>query len=213
MPNWVYNHLDVEGDAESISKLKEQVGKSYTSPFKPNGDLAYIVEDKPIESPFSFWNIIKPTDMEAYVLQPSFMNGKGEPKENKDSWYNWNIRNWGVKWDAADSEIYNVTDTSMTYTFQTPWGIPEPALINLSLQFPSLTFLLEYEEETGWGGIIRYEKGEDVELAEYNWKCPECDYMSGDIVWCEDCEFDVCPECGWQEADEPCEIHKVKENV
>jgi hypothetical protein len=30
MPNWVYNSLTIEGNPDSVNKLKEQVGKSFT---------------------------------------------------------------------------------------------------------------------------------------------------------------------------------------
>ena len=66
MPNWVYQSLTVEGNPESVIKLKNQLN----TPFKRNHDqwnpetgnmeVKEYAYDNPI---FSFWNVIKPTNM------------------------------------------------------------------------------------------------------------------------------------------------------
>jgi hypothetical protein len=37
MPNWVFNGLTIEGKPESVNKLVEQVGKSYSIPMETMG--------------------------------------------------------------------------------------------------------------------------------------------------------------------------------
>jgi len=60
---------------------------------------------------FAFWNIIKPTDMDTYYLQK-------DPNEDKtvlfsgDNWYDWNVRNWGTKWDVAVAEMISILKLS-----------------------------------------------------------------------------------------------------
>ena len=88
-------------------------------------------------------------------------------------------------------------------------------LIELSRQFPSVLITNEYQEETGWGGRMEIANGNILSETEYNWKCWECHYEETDEPpYCEDCEFDMCPKCGYGEpTDEDranCQSHSVK---
>lgn len=222
MPNWVYNTLTVEGSPESVIKLREQMNKPFKYSINSNGDLAYNVEERIYSNPvFSFWNIIAPTDMEAYHAQPDF---KADGLQN--DWYSWNNRNWGTKWDVAVSDDNNYPDTQLykdeangdnnvlVYGFETAWSFPDNALAELSAQYPELLFTLSYEEETGWGGEHEYLRGERLDGSEYNWRCNECDYEeSGEPPYCEDCQYDMCPSCGWGEPDETCQTHSVQSEL
>jgi hypothetical protein len=215
MPNWVYNQLTIEGKPDSVIRLKEQVGKPYIMPVEKYGDLQYKVEDVSVDSPFSFWNIVAPTDLDAYVKQPAFNDNNG----TDNSWYNWNMRNWGSKWDSTDAELEqeqpNGDNLVLLYRFETPWGIANEALIKLSSQYPDLLFTLSYEEETGWGGEHEYLNGQALEGSQYNWMCRNCDYQEiGEPPWCDECEYDTCPKCGWGEPDSMCdEHHKLLESL
>jgi hypothetical protein len=225
MPNWVFNGLTVEGNPDSVNKLKEQMNKPFSYSVQANGDLAYSIKEVSYSNPiFAFWNIIAPTDLNAYHNQPDF---KSDKPYGGDDWYSWNLRNWGVKWDVAVPDTTEYSETNLfdeetngdnlvlVYRFDTAWGVPVPALEKLSSQYPDLLLTLEYEEETGWGGQMEFLRGVTTELSEYNWKCWECDYEeTGEPPYCEDCEFDMCPKCGYGEpTDEDrakCQTHSVK---
>lgn len=216
MPNWVSNSITVEGNPDLINQIREQVSKPYVMPVQANGDLAFTVKDVPVESPFSFWNIIKPTDMEAYPKQPDYSSDK--PYAG-DDWYSWNNRNWGVKWDATNPELVhdepNGENHVLVYNFETAWGMPTNVLVELSKQFPSVLITNEYQEETGWGGEMEIANGNILSESEYNWKCWECDYKELDEPpYCEECEYDMCPACGHGEPMEEdrakCQTHGVQ---
>ena len=230
MPNWVYNDLSIDGNAEDIAKLKAQMNTPFVDYIEANGDLAYGIKEIKYSNPvFSFRNIIAPTDLEAYKAQPVRSELEwNDPyrwadikrlSETDNSWYNWNIRNWGVKWDVAvnddegytETELYDKGDTYLAYHFSTAWGIPEQAIKTLTTQYPNLKFTLSSEEENGWGGEWVFENGEYLTVSEYGWKCRECDHEEDEPTWCDDCEFDICPSCGYNESSEPCNEHK--ENV
>lgn len=227
MPNWVYNTLTIEGNPDSVNRLKEQMNQPFTrnhdqwNPATGCMEISSVTYDEPI---FSFWNIIKPTDLETYDKQPDYSLPMNEMSKG-DDWYNWNIRNWGVKWDVGVSNSNSYKETNLfeqesngdnsvlVYRFDTPWGIPIQALENLSSQYPDLLLTLVYEEETGWGGECEFIRGKHIEGSEYNWKCWECDYEeTGEPPYCETCEYDMCPSCGNGEPrDEDranCEVHK-----
>lgn len=221
MPNWVYNGLTIEGNPESITKLVEQMNTPFVDYIEATGDLAYGVKEIKYSNPiFSFRNIIAPTDLEAYKAQPFTVDSINNRYENKDSWYNWNIRNWGVKWDVAVSNDNKYTDTYMEgptpngdnlvvyYTFNTAWGIADKALANLSLQYPDLLFTLGYEEETGWGGELEILRGMFISHSQYESKCVECDKYDT-LAFCEDCENDVCSFCGYGREEE-CQTHMIE---
>ena len=177
MPNWVFNGLTIEGKPESITKLVEQMNTPFTR-VHDNWNTTTGQMEKQLTTysnpVFAFWNIIKPTDIEAYQNQPNYKpNASIEDmmKHDGDDWYSWNNRNWGVKWDVAVSDedespethmegpIQNGENLVVYYNFNTAWGLAMPALINLSSQYPDLLLALSYEEETCWlAGLNNHKK-------------------------------------------------------
>jgi len=224
MPNWVFNGLTIEGNPESVTKLVNQMNQ----PFEVMHDSydmdtgKFIKKDVLYSAPiFAFWNIVKPTDLEAYNKQPDrSLPIQEQLKFQSDYWYDWNIRNWGVKWDVAVSEESKYSNTYMEgptengdnlvvyYNFETAWGVADEALIKLSSQYPDLLFTLSFEEETGWGGEWEFLRGEIISQSEYETKCNECDEYNT-MSYCEDCENDVCSACGYGSED-VCETHREK---
>lgn len=80
-----------------------------------------------------------------------FMNALNEIQEEFKTgmdWYNWNVRNWGTKWEINESWS-NHTETSLGYSFETAWSPPVEALINLSKMYPALQFHMEGIDENG----------------------------------------------------------------
>jgi Ferredoxin-like domain in Api92-like protein len=222
MPNWVYNGLTAQGPKESVQKMKEQLNQPFTRVHDNWNMETQQYEKKLITYPnpvFAFWNIIKPTDLEAYDNQPDWSNGINN---DGNDWYTWNLRNWGTKWDVAVSADDEHPDTymeetedewtsSVFYNFNTAWGVADKALTNLSSQYPDILFTLSYEEETGWGGECEYLRGETISNEQYDNRCRDCDTMDT-LLYCEDCENDVCSECGFG-AEETCETHKEFANA
>ena len=251
MPNWVYNTLTIEGSPESVKRFKEQIGKPFTLAQETYGmgdisssgfptKIKQVTYDNPV---FAFHNIYSYKDAgitdEEYACQPSrsdldvsdpnwWADNQAKAKVDK-SWYSFNNREWGCKWDVAvsndneypDTQLYsdepNGENHVLVYGFDTPWGTPDEALLELSRQYPTLLFTLEYEEETGWGGEMEILRGEVISESEYGWKCRECDHTEEDTPYCETCEFDICPKCGYGEPmDEDranCEEHREEVNA
>lgn len=170
MPNWVFNQVTITGDAKSIAEVK--------------GRLA-APTPKREASPFSFWNIVAPTDLDRY--EKSVGSSDKENYEHEDNWYNWNNRNWGTKWDASDPNMVHDTAEEIAYEFDTAWSPPIPAMVQLSEQYPSLTIKIRFTEEQGWGGIIQLKEGEEDLLDE--WDIPETHAEDEKIYGeCRNCE-------------------------
>ena len=233
MPNWVFNGLTIEGSPEEINKLVTQMNK----PFKQVHDNWNMetqkMEKKQYTYPnpvFAFHNIYNHTQDgisdEIYTSQPEHKpNQSFEDMFSGNDWYSWNVRNWGTKWDVAVGADDKYPDTYIEgptpngenlvvyYNLHTAWSPPMPAIAKLSEQYPSLLFTLSYEEEQGWGGECEFLRGEMISQSEYGWKCRECDNEEEDTPYCEECDFDTCPSCGYNESDEPCTEHREEATV
>lgn len=213
MPNWVFNHLTVKGDSKDIDVVKAQLNspfsKEHTSwnPKTQTLDKSTTTYSNPV---FAFWNIVRPTDLYTYAQQ-SDPNADPKVAWSGDNWYDWNIRNWGCKWDVGIADDNHFVDTSMDelkdggvqYNFDTAWSPPSEAIEKLSSQHPNLTFKLYYEEEQGWGAEVEYINGEGKVILEYDDKCHECDEINS-MDYCDDCGCNVCLECKMNREEREC---------
>lgn len=82
-----------------------------------------------------------------------------EEKYGTSSWYDWDCKNWGTKWNACNTDILDIDDDLVEIKFDTPWSTPYGWLDKLSKICP---FYLEWEEEQGYHGEI-YCDGETIE--------------------------------------------------
>jgi len=222
MPNWVFNSLIVSGEESELNKMVAQLNQPFEKHFpesKFNQEIkewehfpAVQVYDNPV---FAFWNIVKPTDLDAYyerdVLKgnvnikinedgkmdnDSFMQEFVRSMRDDQDWYHWNCRNWGTKWDVAvvnGDEYPNTTKTitdegDVMYHFQTAWSPVGEVLLKLSEMYPNLNFDYEYEEEQGWGGTCTFLGGEEIESDQWDIPMSHSDYKDRDKE-CP-CEYD-----------------------
>ncbi len=235
MPNWCYNLLTIDGPADDITSVKSQLNKPFTREHENYNPKTGKMETKTYNysNPvFAFWNIIAPTNLQAYNQQDDF----SKPLEERlkfigDNWYDWNVRNWGTKWDVAVSDDDSYPDTELiveeewsdriAYRFNTAWSPPSEAITTLSKQYPNLIFNLSYEEETGWGGEVEFKDGEADILEQYESKCRDCDEVNT-MEYCENDCGEICNACHYLgEADldnvAECQTHSIyldqKENA
>jgi hypothetical protein len=76
----------------------------------------------------------------------SFNNFLPMPEEESKNCCDWNIENWGTKWDAVDCHMNSVSEYQMDYYFRTAWVPPWKWYPEVVEQFPELSFILKYEE-------------------------------------------------------------------
>lgn len=62
------------------------------------------------------------------------------------TWFGWRWTNWGVKWNASESQIF---DDGVL--FNTPWSEPAPIIIALIKKYPEINFILNCEYEDMFG--------------------------------------------------------------
>lgn len=168
MPNWCDNTLVITGKKADRDRLVAQVCGAETA--------------------FSFENIIVPPSTDAYhaTCSPSVAvdgcaldrdddtggykncpHGLGSAMSDPDNWYNWNVRNWGTKWDAhAESPMHDEFDT--IYRFDTAWAPPILVIEALAAQYPTLNFDLRYAEGgMGYIGQSIFENGKNIQSGEW----------------------------------------------
>lgn len=236
MPNWVFNGLNVEGPTDLVNDMVRQLNRPFVYNVQADGDLAFHEESVIYSEPvFAFHNIYNHRQDgisdEDYAKQPprstldiSDPNWWADTRAISDvdsSWYNWNNRNWGTKWEVAVRDGDKYSDTYMEehvnnedgtsfvyYNFHTAWSPPMPAIVKLSQQYPTLKFTLSYEEEQGWGGEVEILNGEINQLEEYEDKCRNCEEINC-LEYCDECGDNVCSGCNYG-AGEECQTHKEK---
>ena len=78
------------------------------------------------------------------------------------SWYDWNVANWGTKWDMDGSG--GRAGEILEYHFQTAWSPPVEGFRKISENFPLLHFVLEYFEGGAcFCGLSNIHRGEITE--------------------------------------------------
>ncbi len=68
------------------------------------------------------------------------------------SWYEWNIANWGTKWNSYSFDITRDEPELLEFRFDTAWNTPEPIWEKLAEEFPTLRFeVIGYDEGSNFG--------------------------------------------------------------
>ncbi len=77
--------------------------------------------------------------------------------------YDWERNHWGCKWGACSAELADEWEGHLIYLFDTAWSPPIAFLEKLGPQWPTLKFVLDYEEiSMGFKGICKV-AGDSVE--------------------------------------------------
>jgi hypothetical protein len=180
MPNWVSNTITVT--AESTTELDAFLEKA-------KGIESKILDEK--EKEFHFGAFVHPSDEGLPYYKGEIEEEKPEGwdelshaeqlahslKYSGRGWYDWNVTNWGTKWDASDIHLEKSGDhLSVSISFETAWSPPEPIFQAIVEQFPALSFEIYYQEEQGWGGELVGSNGELSLVREWDIPNSHSDY-------------------------------------
>lgn len=136
MPNWVYNTLIVNGAPEEVKKFITKVIDE-----RDDFDFARIIPEPKTERECPKRFRCK-SAADAHITE-----APGKPWFN---WYEWNIANWGTKWNACETEVdYTEGEGICRITFNTAWSAPIPVMNEMFDQFRKLRFEYEWIEEQG----------------------------------------------------------------
>ena len=94
-----------------------------------------------------------------------FQHLRPRPADQEDNWYDWNINNWGTKWDISLIDWNREDDDTIWISFDTAWGPP--------------IALYEYLFENDWYVDALYHEGGMAFCGQ--WIDGEDDYHNYDI--------------------------------
>jgi len=202
MPNHVYNTVKLTGNYDDLHILKKLL--SMPQPIQ-------LAEGRLDFQDINFYSLISPDESiweEYNGPEPKGRSLEESLKFASNHWYDWNIRNWGTKWNAYDKVVcHNLDDESVdsyyiTYEFNTAWSPPEGIMKALAKKIYELkldiSFHWTYEEEQGWGGVVENTSNGDVVEID-SWDIPDSHAVmlsrKGEC-YCEDYQpiFDDCPK-------------------
>ena len=137
MPNWCYNRVSV------YSEDTKQIDELFDIFNNPEPFNALIPSPKWSETPNEDGELPVRTEHKnpktgevSFVTMEFPKSGK-----NDDRWYNWNISNWGTKWDINGSvEIDDYDSEQIEINFNTAWGPPIEICNKLRELFPEVGF-------------------------------------------------------------------------
>ena len=138
MPNWCFNHLRVTGPAQDVTRFQNRAVGFSPWPTPPAGQTPEV---------FNFHRLLP---IPADVLATG----------NRAAGHHWERQHWGCRGGAADAALLDEWDGGVIYEFATAWNPPLAFLEQVSRQWPSLLWLLEYEELlAGFQGLAKGEAG------------------------------------------------------
>jgi hypothetical protein len=139
MPNWCSNKLMVQGPEADVERFREKA-----------------IGNSPWHAADGEKNVL---NFPSLIPIPPEILATGYDQAG----YEWELKTWGCKWGACSAEIVDFWEGHLEYAFETAWSPPIPFLAKLAPQWPTLTFLLDYEEMgMGFKGITKV-KGDTVE--------------------------------------------------
>ena len=104
---------------------------------------------------------LKIDELEAALLKENpeiFQFLRPRPKDQDENWYDWNIENWGTKWDVNLDFVERVSENTIVLGFNTAWSPPIELYDYLTEQGWRINAMYS---EGGVGFVGRYEDGVD----------------------------------------------------
>lgn len=146
MPNWCYNRMTIDTTTEGGKKLAKAFEPKYLDDeskglqwlyAKPFQDLLPCPEELNITA--TLGNGIDDDLKKKYDANKA--------KYGYANWYDWQVGNWGTKWDAR-VEDFDDSDPDQTYVyFETAWSPPVEFMKWFVSKHPNTYFRNEYDEE------------------------------------------------------------------
>jgi len=187
MPNWCNNELVIEGKPKDLSKLMKAIEITKSE-----------ATDEHTQSVFSCHRVIP------------------RPSSEDSNWYEWNIENWGSKWDLSDpSRDDSQWEKGVVfYSFESAWSPVIEVISQLAQEHKKLLFVYTYwEGGADYWGEHHYKDGKEVSYEGGSLNDASCDKLLeliGDHHQCKDCWEAI--ECAKEDTPELCEECEARNN-
>lgn len=172
MPNWCQNTIMFKGEPEYISRLLETV----------KGDDTELSLAKIIAVPEELRNTRSPNGDDKERARMIELYGAAD-------WYDFQVKNWGTKWDIEARIIYDNSANALGYQshtvpemrvvkmeFDSAWAPPTDAIKMLSKQFPKVKIHHCFDESgSDFSGYQMYSDGECIQSEDWSsWSNARC---------------------------------------
>ena len=156
MPNLVDNIVTLKG--ENIAEIMEWI--------------------KYDERPIGTIDFNKIIPMPGFIKQGD-LSGEDYQKFKGHNWYDWRVRHWGTNWaamyfDEDDFEKAYQYAKSNQLRFVTAWSPPDEVLKELSILFPEIEIVDEYDCAEGmFYGVVVFKNGEEIKCEDRSYEFDE----------------------------------------
>jgi len=170
MPNHVTNRLTIVGDEKLVAKCLAEIKGTQEEQFIDFNTFAPIPQELVgTQSPVKIISQKEYDEQEARIANNQLteiekqwnvsrgitkeMSAKFQKEFGHDNWYDWQIANWGTKWNAYDQFM---NEGEPTIEFNTAWSTPYHAITALSVKYPTLRFEMEFADEDFGQNVGKY---------------------------------------------------------
>ena len=161
MPNHVTHKVMVSGDSDEMTAFEEDCFSTVEDGFgKGNTFLDFnkiVPFPKELAGIISGFAIIDGEKVERWrevddvdVAITDQDRKELVEKYGADCGYDWNINNWGTKWNSYNFHSSYSGSTSIEFVFDTAWSTPQQIFNKLTEMYPNLIFDVSCFDE-GWG--------------------------------------------------------------
>lgn len=159
MPNHCSNRLFIAGsNSDEVARFVRAVTLPPTDSQEDDGRVEYAKDDQfsilhrlfPCPEELNDTDALFGTNDEDKQTAYNERVARNVEKYGFPSWYEWRIHHWGTKWGDYETylvgEEYTEGDTSVEFGFMSAWAPPVEGIAAISEQFPSLVFILSFDE-------------------------------------------------------------------
>ena len=162
MPNWCSNQLYITGDRVSVADFIKRVTNTpeQTEKRRQKYDILQNLYPTPEALTNTISGFFGKNDPEKQA-ELEVKQAENRAKYGAKDWYDWNCNNWGTKWGDEDTDLVGSEgDTKIHFYFNSAWSPPIEGIAHISKMFPSLEFVLSYEEMgMGFYGLATFDDG------------------------------------------------------
>lgn len=216
MPNWTTNYTTFIGAKETIDTIYsyfnieddvfdfEKIAPT-PEPLRAVASPIRVIEDKEFKEEHG---VLPQTKEEVDNFLTSYKKQAEQTEKNSfglqnvthtmdfvlseaygaDNWYDWQVKNWGVKWAGTRVSIEYKSDNILLVCYDTPWDTPDRIFETLENQFEDLTVLNMALFEGDDDGIIAT-KGDDRANSAYWTTRQYCELDIQDMDTAEDLQL------------------------
>lgn len=159
MPNWCYNLVEIEGKKEEVIRFLNDLIAKPQIICREELNIEHMSDAEKLVELERLKNLEKEC-----VTYSKIMPQPDSVLLGKEPWYDWRLKNWGVKWDISDLEVSTIKDAideasecddycHTSFDYDTPWCAPEQFYAYATLHY-DIEVTLSSEEP----GVCIYQK-------------------------------------------------------